>query len=73
MLDAIPADQAGMAGGLLNSSRQVGGTLAVAVFGALIAHRATFLSGMRVSLLIAAVVLFAAAAGAWTLPRRKMS
>jgi MFS transporter, DHA2 family, methylenomycin A resistance protein len=73
MLDAIPADQAGMAGGLLNSSRQVGGTLAVAVFGALIAHRATFLSGMRVSLLIAAVVLFAAAAGAWTLARRKMS
>ena len=32
LLDAIPADQAGMAAGLLNSSRQVGGTLAVAVF-----------------------------------------
>ena len=64
LLEAIPADQAGMAGGLLNSSRQVGGTLAVAVFGALISHRASFLHGMRASLLIAALALFAAAAAA---------
>ena len=69
LLDAIPADQAGMAAGLLNSSRQVGGTLAVAVFGAMISHRASFLPGMRGSLLIAVVVLFAAAAAAFTLPR----
>jgi MFS transporter, DHA2 family, methylenomycin A resistance protein len=69
LLDAIPADQAGMAAGLLNSSRQVGGTLAVAVFGALIVHRASFLPGMRVSLLIAVIVLFAAAVAAFTLPR----
>jgi MFS transporter, DHA2 family, methylenomycin A resistance protein len=69
LLDAIPADQAGMAAGLLNSSRQVGGTLAVAVFGAMIAQRATFLPGMRVSLLIAAVVLCAATVAAFTLPR----
>jgi len=66
LLDAIPADQAGMAAGLLNSSRQVGGTLAIAVFGALISHR--FLPGMRASLLIAVVVLLAAAAAAFTLP-----
>ena len=69
LLEAIPADQAGMAAGLLNSSRQVGGTLAVAVFGALIAHQASFLPGMRASLLIAAIVLFAATAAAFTLPR----
>ncbi len=69
LLEAIPADQAGMAAGLLNSSRQVGGTLAVAVFGALIAHRASFLPGMRASLLIAVVVLAVAAATAVTLPR----
>ena len=69
LLEAIPADQAGMAAGLLNSSRQVGGTLAVAVFGAMISHRASFLPGMRGSLLIAVVVLFAAAAAAFTLPR----
>jgi len=69
LLEAIPADQAGMAAGLLNASRQVGGTLAVAVFGALIAHRASFLAGMRASLLIAVIVLFAATAAAFTLPR----
>ena len=69
LLEAIPADQAGMAAGLLNSSRQVGGTLAVAVFGALIAHRASFLPGMRASLLIAAVTLAVAAAAAFALPR----
>jgi DHA2 family methylenomycin A resistance protein-like MFS transporter len=69
LLEAIPADQAGMAAGLLNSSRQVGGTLAVAVFGALIAHRASFLPGMRTSLLIAVAVLAVAAATAVTLPR----
>jgi MFS transporter, DHA2 family, methylenomycin A resistance protein len=68
LLDAIPADQAGMAAGLLNSSRQVGGTLAVAVFGALISHRASFLPGMRASLLIAVVVLAAASMAAFTLP-----
>jgi MFS transporter, DHA2 family, methylenomycin A resistance protein len=71
LLDAIPADQAGMAAGLLNSSRQVGGTLAVAVFGAMIAHWASFLPGMRASLLIAAVVLFAATVAAFTLPRSR--
>jgi MFS transporter, DHA2 family, methylenomycin A resistance protein len=69
LLDAIPADQAGMAAGLLNSSRQVGGTLVVAVFGAMIAQRASFLPGMRVSLLIAVVVLCAATVAAFTLPR----
>jgi DHA2 family methylenomycin A resistance protein-like MFS transporter len=61
--------QSAVIAGLLNSSRQVGGTLAVAVFGALIAHRASFLAGMRASLLIAVVVLAVAAAAAATLPR----
>ena len=68
LLEAIPADQAGMAAGLLNASRQVGGTLAVAVFGAMISHQASFLPGMRASLLIAVIVLFGATAAAFTLP-----
>jgi sugar phosphate permease len=42
--------------------RQVGGALAVAVFGALLAGRASFLHGVRASLLIAAVVALGAAA-----------
>jgi DHA2 family methylenomycin A resistance protein-like MFS transporter len=70
LLDAIPADQAGLAAGMLNSSRQIGGTLAVAVFGALVAHRADFVSGLRGSILIGAVMLLAATAAALTLPGR---
>jgi len=47
LLDAVLAGQAGLAAGILNSSRQVGGALAVAVFGAMVSHRAPFLVGMR--------------------------
>jgi MFS transporter, DHA2 family, methylenomycin A resistance protein len=71
LLDAVPADQAGMGAGLFNSSRQVGGTLAVAVFGAMIAHRVSFLAGMRTSLLIAVLVMLAATAAALTLSRSR--
>jgi MFS transporter, DHA2 family, methylenomycin A resistance protein len=73
LLDAVPADQAGMGAGLFNSGRQVGGTLAVAAFGAMIAHRASFLAGMRASLLIAALVMLAATAAALALPRSRQS
>jgi MFS transporter, DHA2 family, methylenomycin A resistance protein len=62
LLHAVPARQAGVASGVFNSSRQLGGALAIAVFGALLDNRATFLHGLRVSLLIAAAVALAAAA-----------
>ena len=62
LLNSVPAHRAGTASGVFNTSRQVGGALAVAVFGALLANRASFLHGVRVSLLIAAVVALAAAA-----------
>jgi DHA2 family methylenomycin A resistance protein-like MFS transporter len=51
--DHAPAGLAGTASGVFNTSRQLGGTLAVAVFGALLAHPGTFLSGVRTSVLIA--------------------
>ncbi|WP_269855489.1 MFS transporter [Streptomyces sp. RPT161] len=73
MLSDIPADRAGMAGGVLNAGRQTGGALAVAVFGALVAHRERFVSGMHVSLLIAALLLLATTAGALALPGRGAS
>ena len=59
LLGAVPTHRAGTASGVLNTSRQLGGALAVAVFGALLAGG--FEAGMRVSLLVAAAV--AAAAG----------
>jgi MFS transporter, DHA2 family, methylenomycin A resistance protein len=45
--------------------------LAVAVFGALLANGATFLQGLRISLLIAAVVALAAAATSVVLPHER--
>jgi EmrB/QacA subfamily drug resistance transporter len=62
LLNSVPSGRAGVASGVFNTSRQVGGALAVAVFGALLANRASFLPGVRASLLIAAVVALAAAA-----------
>jgi EmrB/QacA subfamily drug resistance transporter len=62
LLHAVPARRAGVASGVFNTSRQVGGALAVAVFGALLASKATFVHGLRVSLLIAAAVALTTAA-----------
>jgi sugar phosphate permease len=62
LLNAVPTSRAGTASGVFNTSRQLGGALAVAVFGALLATPAGFLHGLRTSLLIAAAVALAAAA-----------
>src|SRR5205085_6012199 len=35
LLNSVPAQQAGTASGVFNTSRQIGGALAIAVFGAL--------------------------------------
>jgi MFS transporter, DHA2 family, methylenomycin A resistance protein len=61
LLSAVPVAQSGTASGVLNTSRQVGGALAVAVFGALLAAPGTFVSGVRTSVLIAAGLAVAAA------------
>jgi MFS transporter, DHA2 family, methylenomycin A resistance protein len=71
LLHAVPARRAGVASGVLNTSRQAGGALAVAVFGALLTSRATFLHGVRASLLIAAAVALAAAAASLLLSRSR--
>ncbi|MFI0817137.1 hypothetical protein ACH4TX_11600 [Streptomyces sp. NPDC021098] len=70
LLDHVPTDRAGVAGGILNTARQIGGALAVAVFGALLADHASFLHGLRTSLIITAVVLVAATAATPLLGRR---
>jgi MFS transporter, DHA2 family, methylenomycin A resistance protein len=56
------SDRAGTASAALNRSRQLGGSLALAVFGALVAERETVVHGMQVSLVIAATLLLATAA-----------
>ncbi|MEU6251341.1 MFS transporter [Streptomyces sp. NPDC047043] len=64
LVNSVPAGQTGTASGVFNTSRQIGGALAVAVFGALIADQVHVLTGVRTSLLLAAAVVAAAALAA---------
>ncbi|KPI22726.1 drug resistance transporter, EmrB/QacA subfamily [Actinobacteria bacterium OV320] len=57
LLDRVPGERAGTASGVLNASRQLGGALSVAVFGALVSNHAHFLHGLRTSLLIASLLV----------------
>lgn len=70
LLESIDPAKAGTAAAVLNTSRQVGGCLAVAIFGALVAHHATFMTGMRTSLILGGLGLGATALATLTvLPR----
>ena len=62
LLNSVPGHNSGVASGVFNTRRQVGGALAGAVFGALRADRAMFMRGIQGSLLLAAAVALAAAA-----------
>lgn len=73
LLNSVPANQAGTASGVFNTSRQVGGALAVAVFGTLLANPATFMRGLSTSLLIAAAIAAAAAAASLLLKQDRSS
>jgi len=64
LLNAVPGHQAGTASGLFNTSRQVGGALAIAVFGGLLSGQATFMDGLRTSLTLGALIAVLAAAAA---------
>jgi DHA2 family methylenomycin A resistance protein-like MFS transporter len=70
LMSSIPAERAGTASGVLNASRQVGGALAIALFGAFVAQRATFVHGLQLSLAIAAALLLVTAAASLTLGQR---
>jgi len=61
LIDSVPEQQAGTASGVLNASRQLGGCLGVAIFGAFVAQ-AGFMPGLRISLLLAAGAVLATAA-----------
>ena len=61
LLNSVSDQRAGTASGVYNTSRQIGGALAVAIFGAFLASPATFMHGVRVSLLLGAAVALAAA------------
>jgi EmrB/QacA subfamily drug resistance transporter len=61
VLAGVPREQAGTASAVFNTFRQVGGAVAIAVFGALVADATGFVTGMRVSLAVAAALLLTTA------------
>jgi EmrB/QacA subfamily drug resistance transporter len=77
VLGSVPPASAGVASGVLNTAREVGGSLGIAIMGAIFAARETgalgggatpsaaFASGYSAALLVAAGVMLAAAILAW--------
>jgi DHA2 family methylenomycin A resistance protein-like MFS transporter len=61
VLDGVDPGLSGTASAVFNTFRQVGGAVAIAVFGSLLAASKTFLPGIRASLAIAAALLLATA------------
>lgn len=68
VMDRVPAENAGTASGVINTARQLGGSLGVAIYGALLAGQ-DFTDGLRTGLGTTAVVLLILAAA--SLPLRK--
>src|SRR4029077_7158814 len=71
-MGSVPVDKAGVGSGVLNSFRQVGGSLGIALMGAILlsyqvpgasreAATQNFLDGLHAALLVAAAITFAAA------------
>jgi DHA2 family methylenomycin A resistance protein-like MFS transporter len=61
VLDSVPPERAGTASAVFNTFRQVGGAVAIAVFGTLLANSVTFVTGMQTSFVIAASLLLVTA------------
>lgn len=59
LMEAVPAERGGLAAGVLNAARQLGGALGVAVDGALIGGG--FIGGMHISVLVGAIATLASA------------
>jgi EmrB/QacA subfamily drug resistance transporter len=73
---AVPVDKAGIGSAVLNSSRQVGGTMGIAIMGAIVASQmggtldpAAFMDGFERALLVAAAIAAVGAVVAFTLVR----
>jgi EmrB/QacA subfamily drug resistance transporter len=80
-MSAVPVDKAGVGSGMLNTFRQIGGALGIAIMGAILANRAAaelragatrveaFMSGLHEALYVGAGVAFGAAVVAAALIR----
>ncbi len=65
LLGSVEKSRSGIAAGVLNSTRQTGSVLGVALFGSLIGQADAFMAGTHAALAISAGVLLAAAAAIW--------
>lgn len=61
LLGSVEKARSGLAAGVLNSTRQTGSVIGVALFGSLLGQTDTFLAGTRIALIISATLLIAAA------------
>ena len=61
LLGSVEKSRSGIAAGVLNATRQTGSVLGVALFGSLIGRSDAFMAGAHQSLVISALLLFAAA------------
>ena len=52
VMGAAPDGRGGTASGVINAARQVGGVIGIALLGALVAHRASFISGLHAAVVI---------------------
>ncbi|MGW4335775.1 MFS transporter [Rhodococcus koreensis] len=74
LISSVPAERSGIASGIFNASRQLGGALAVAAFGTLVVGQADDWTGMRICMAIAAVMALTATVASLFLtavPRRR--
>lgn len=67
VLEYAPPGQAGVASAVSNTFRQIGGALAVAIFGVLVSQEGGFLTGMHISLVTGVVLALACLAAGATL------
>jgi DHA2 family methylenomycin A resistance protein-like MFS transporter len=76
LLGSVEKSRSGIAAGVLNSTRQIGSVLGVALFGSLAGQADAFMAGMRASLVISASLLLVAGVLIWRgasgLAQRKM-
>jgi MFS family permease len=68
-MSGVPRDKAGVGSAVLNSARQVGGSVGIALMGAIIAHEAgsrrtpeAFVDGFSTALVVASLIALAGAA-----------
>lgn len=61
LLGSVEKERSGLAAGVLNSARQTGSVLGVALFGALVGQANAFIAGARISLIISTILLLTTA------------